>query len=63
MFSECLAVGQRLPCLCLAPVMCQGAQKLHCGCLVERSACCCAAMANSGNRHVQVSSTLRILQE
>lgn len=53
-FSECLAVGQRLPCWCLAPVMCQGAQKLPCGCLVKRSACCCAAMANSGNRHVQV---------
>lgn len=54
MFSGHLGVGQRLPCWCLAPVMCQVAQKLYCGYLVERSACYCTAMADSVNRHIQV---------
>lgn len=53
-FSGYLGVGQRLLCWYLAPVMCQVAQKLYCGYFVERPACYCAAMANSGNRHIQV---------
>lgn len=53
-FSGYLGVGQRLPCWCSAPVMCQVAQKLCCGYLVERSACSCATMSNSGNRNIQV---------